>query len=338
MPLPLTSAYDRYARTDPTNAMQPPNPWQAQPQPAGTQTTPMVPPLPGDPVGMPGYYPGRPAQGQVSATNPFQQPMPQQPNAMAPQYGGAGGLRVNPSYLPEQWDYHQSPEYQQRLAWAQRDLNRQLLSMGRSDSTGGINAMARQQAEIAGQEIDKQYQRALQANMANYGRYIGANTENYGRIRGEDQTGWDRAAYLDQTGFNRQNLMGEQDWNRNFQLANMGYGATQTGVASGAAAGSNLANLLSSNGANQASLALARGDVSADQIQRLLSSGFGFADLERLFANRAPSGAALGGVPGAVQPTLPAYSGAGIGNPMSGSYQGAAYSGGGATPGFDFFA
>lgn len=254
-------------------------------------------------------------------------------------WGGAGGLRVNPSYLPEQWDYKQSPEYQQRLAWAQRDLNRQLLNMGRSDSTGGINAMARQQAEIAGQEIDKQYQRALAANMENYGRYFNANQANYGRTVGEDQTGWDRARYLDETAFNRGNLMGEQDWNRNFQLANMGLGATTTGVQSGNAAGANLATLLSQNGANQASLAVQRGIISADRIQALLNAGWSYFQINEMVkgmgsgsnpnvmygssAYNAPLGGAYG-----TAPSLPAYNAAGIGNPAGGNM----YSGG-----YDFF-
>lgn len=188
-------------------------------------------------------------------------------------------MRVNPNYLPETWDYTQSPEYQQRLAWAQRDLNRQLLAMGRSDSTGGINAMARQQAEIAGQEIDKQYQRAINANMENYNRMFGANQVNYGRAVGEDETGWNRAWNL-----------GEQDWNRNWQLANLGFDATRTGVSSGNQTGLALADLLSGNGANQASLALRSGAVSADQIQGLLNAGWTYLQIEQLIGQRGGGG------------------------------------------------
>lgn len=221
------------------------------------------------------------------------QPAPAGTNALVgSSYGGgrgdwqgygpnAGGLRVDPTYLPEVWDYQESPEYRNRLAWAQRDLNRLLLSRGRSDSTGGINALARQQSEMAADEIDKQYQRALQANMANYGRYFGANTENYGRTRGEDETGWNRAAYL-----------GEQDWNRNWQLANMGLNATTTGVQSGNSTGMALANLLSQNGANQASLAIQRGLVSADTIQALLNAGFTYLQIEQMIRGASTGTAA----------------------------------------------
>lgn len=345
--MPFTTPSDRYntanamapATTQPVQ--QPPNPWMTQPKPidpaaavggnAMASRGAQLPAIQGNMTTTPNVLATAPTGGTFS---------PQQPtNPMA--YGpNGGGLRVNPNYLPENWDYRQSPEYQQRLAWAQRDLNRQLLSMGRSDSTGGINAMARQQSEIAGQEIDKQYQRALQANMTNYGRMFGANVENYGRTRGEDQTGWDRAAYLDQTGWNRGAYLGEQDWNRNWQLANLGFNATNTGVQSGNQTGMALANLLSGNGANQASLALQRGVVSADRIQSLLNAGWTFLQIDQLFGGQqggAPAGSTLGGVPGAVQPTLPAYSGAGIGNP-GGSYQGASYTGGATTPGYDFFA
>ena len=261
-------------------------------------------------------------------------------------YGpNGGGLRVDPNYLPEQWNYQESPEYLWRQQQAERGLNRLLLNRGRSDSLGGLNALANQRSQIAGEEVDKQYQRALAANTANYARYLGANVENYGRTRGEDETAygramgenvlnynrqyqlgerdWNRDAYVDQTQYNRQYQlgerdwnrqfqMGEQDWNRNFALAGLGYNATQSGVQSGNAASFALATLLSQNGANQASLALTSGAVSADTIKRLLDIGMSFTDIEGLF------GSSGGAVPqgynptGATAPALPAPSVGGL--------------------------
>jgi hypothetical protein len=303
--MPLTTYDDRYSRTNTMSQpveRQPLSPWQTQPQPAGQQT-----PIFGSQTG------AAPTSSPAATT---------QPNAMAyPAYGG--GLRINPTYLPEYWNYEDSPEFKKQLELNLRGANRRLLAMGRSDSTGGANALNTVESNLRAQEVNRNLERTIANAMANYGRYTGANVENYGRTRDEDQTGWNRAAYL-----------GEQGWNRNYQLANLGYDATRTGVQSGNAAGANLANLLAGNGANQASLALQKGAVSADQIQSLFNAGWTFLQIEQLFnggTGGSPSGATLGGVPGMVQPTLPAYSGSGIGDPAAGQYSSA-------TPGYDFFA
>lgn len=308
----------------------------AGPQPGG-----VVPPLPGDPVGNPGYRPGTPpgpetgfrpgpppgvGGGGSGGLGPALPPPPSS-NAMAGYPGGrgnymgygpnGGGLRVDPNYLPEYWDnYQDSPEFKWRLAQAEKAMNRRLLSFGRSDSSGGHNIMGNLYSDITADERDKQYQRNLMANTENYQRYLGANNINYGRTQSEDQTGWNRAWDIDNRDWTRSNYLGEQDWNRNFALANMGFDATRSGVGAGSAASVALAQLLNENGANQASLALSSGRVSADMISSLLSSGFGFDQIEKLFGGGTP----LGGVPGPGAPPPPPPSGAGVGDPTRRDY------------------
>lgn len=336
-----------------------PTDWRSNPFQRPPSTPLPLPPLPGDPVGEPGYYPGKPpgpqtgyqpgaqsspllaldpregryqaetAQtmqggaaatargGQLNALQSFVPPVqPSTPaaggfteandgltgpilpaggnggNALAYPGGrgnymgygsNGGGLRVDPNYLPEIWDYKDSPEYQWRLAKATKGLNRNLLARGRSNSTFGVNALSNLQSDIAADEVNRQYQRALNANTQNYSRYIGANVENYGRTRSEDQTGWDRATQLDNTSDFRAFRNGEQDWNRNYQLANMGLGATNTGVQAGNATGLALAYLLSGNGATQAALAVQSGAVSGSTIQSLLNAGLSYLQIESLF-------------------------------------------------------
>lgn len=312
----------------------------AGPQPGG-----VVPPLPGDPVGNPGYRPGTPpgtetgfrpgplpgvGAGGVGGLGPAIRPSsPPSGNSMVGYPGGrgnymgygpnGGGLRVDPNYLPEYWDnYQESPEFKWRLAQAEKALNRRLLSFGRSDSTGGHNIMGNLYSDIAADERDKQYQRNLMANTENYQRYLGANNINYGRTQSEDQTGWNRAWDIDNRDWTRSNYLGEQDWNRNFALANMGFDATRSGVGAGTGASLALAELLSQNGANQASLALRSGAVSADVIQALLNAGFDWARIEGLFGGGGQT--PLGGVPGPGAPSLPAPSGAGVGSPTRRDY------------------
>lgn len=240
-------------------------------------------------------------------------------------YGpNAGGLRVDPNYVPENWNYKETPEYQWIQAQAEKGLNRRLLAAGRSDSTGGINALANLRSNIAASEVDKQYQRALQANQENYGRYFNANLTNYGRTQGEDTTGYNRAQYADATNFGRQSYLGAEDWNQNYQLAQLGLDATKTGASAGNATAQSLATLFSQNGFNQASLALARGDVTADQINRLIQQGLSLAQINGMFSGGSTN--ALGSIAGGGGSNIGAYGSAGglypanYGNGSGGTY------------------
>jgi hypothetical protein len=193
-----------------------------------------------------------------------------------------GGLRVNPNYLPEIWDYQDSPEYQWRLAQAMRNANRVNLAMGRSNSTFGMNAMNRLASDIAAEEVNRQYERALAANMANYSRMLGANQINYGRTREEDETGWNRATYMNERDWTRGNYMTEQEWNRAMQMARLGYDATNQGVNAGNQTSFAIANLLRQNGAEQAAAAVANGTVDANLIDQLFQLGYDFLTIEQL--------------------------------------------------------
>lgn len=314
--------------TAPTNAMA--NPWMTQPKAPPRQTAGSDPRTARAEFENANAMVGRSSQLQAirnygPASTPAAGGFTETPsgNTMPTQAGGypggrgnymgygpnGGGLRVDPNYLPEYWDnYQDSPEFKWRLAQAEKAMNRRLLAFGRSDSSGGHNIMGNLYSDITADERDKQYQRNLMANTENYQRYLGANNINYGRTQSEDQTGWNRAWDIDNRDWTRSNYLGEQDWNRNFALANMGFDATRSGVGAGTGASLALAELLSQNGANQASLALRSGAVSADVIQALLSAGFDWARIERLFSP-------LGGVPGPGAPPLTPPSGAGVGAP-----------------------
>jgi hypothetical protein len=194
------------------------NPWATQPKPA-TTGTPMVPPLPGDTFG--------------------------QPNAMAtpptPSYGSAEAPRVTPQYMPVNWNYQDSPEFQQQLQLGLRGANRRLLAMGRSDSTGGINAMNRFEGDLRAQEVKDNWQRAYMGDQANYGRYSGATRTMRVVWRGP-RIGTATTNLL---------ILVSDVGGRGGRQSNRGEPGRFAGR----------------NGANQASLALCSGAVSADQIQ-----------------------------------------------------------------------
>src|SRR5262245_31358657 len=261
------------------------------------------------------YFPGTlPGFEQVKNSENFFALSPeQQGDYRQALYNQTNVNRVNPFYMPEEWNYKESPEYQWRLQQALKNANRQNLALGRQNSTFGLNAMNRVASDIAAEEVDKQYQRAAFANQQNWNRMFGTNVENYGR------------------GFRE----GEQDWNRNYALAQLGFGATTAGVNSGNAMAGSVANLLSHYGATDALLALSRGDVNADFFTQLLTSGMPIAAINAIF--KPSSG-------GAVQQTLPTTfnSQAGLQTPTTttarNNYIGSSYGGGAATPGRDFFA
>lgn len=283
--------------------------------------------------------------------------------------------------LPEFQNYQSSPEYQYRLAESQKQLNRQLLSKGRANSTFGVNALGRQASEIAGEEVDKQYQRNLTAQLENYqratgenqvgygrgmeqnvlgynrglnlneqqyargqtgynqavdanaldynrqyqlgerdfnrgltlneqqygrgqtayGQQLGQNELVYGRGRSEEQQAYDRArygeerdygrgVYADERDYGRQFQQGQTDWERAYQLADLGYRATTQGVNAGNQTARSLADLLSQNGAHQASAAILNGQVDAATISTLLNSGVDFQRINQMFGGGSTPG------------------------------------------------
>jgi len=135
--------------------------------------------------------------------------------------------------VPEIWDFQDSPQYQFRQKQAQRDLNRILMARGRSDSTGGINALARRADEIAADEIDKQYNRALNANLLNYGRDYTEDERDYGRFFSEDDRDFNRNALLTQLGQRAAELAAQQS---------VGYGRDSYGNVIGANQNNSAAN------------------------------------------------------------------------------------------------
>lgn len=174
--------------------------------------------------------------------------------AAAPVAGGfqttPGASRVAPQYVPRgtyqgptdrldvQWDYKSSPEYQFRLDEAQKALNRQLASRGRSNSTFGVNALAKQAALIAGEEVDKQYARARSAEQENYGRGfteegVGygrgfeSDRENWGRYLGSEGINYGRDVSEDERAYGRFWNEDDREFNRNALLTQMGQRAAE---------------------------------------------------------------------------------------------------------------
>lgn len=229
-------------------------------------------------------------------------------------YGGpTNRLAVN-------WDYQSSPEYQFRLAEAQKALQRQLGSRGRLDSTYGYDILGRQASQIAGEEVDKQYGRALGAEATNYGRGFqeegiaygrgvdlgerNLNREqiNYGRGVGEEQTRYGREQFRNQEDYNRylqanqinygrgfqeegrdygrQFQLGEQDWMRNMQLANLAFQASNPQY--GASYGNALGNLYNQQGQNLAYNAQQQGAVQGNLLQSLLNSGYTYLQAQEM--------------------------------------------------------
>lgn len=260
----------------------------------------------------------QPATSPAAAASMNQLPSQQSSRVdipMAPQYGGPT-TRVGQAWgqaayggptnrLAVNWDYQASPEYQFRLNEAQKALKRQLMAKGRLDSTYGYDVLGRQASQIAGEEVDKQYQRALTAEGTNYGRgfteeglaynrgvdvnerNLNRENINYGRGVSEEQARYQRDIenmnrYLqgNQINYGRGFQEGEQDWNRNYQLAQLAFQASNPGY--GASYGNALGNLYSNQGQNLAGIAQDRGAVQGTMLQSLLNSGYTYLQAQEM--------------------------------------------------------
>jgi hypothetical protein len=167
----------------------------------GPQVGGVVPPLPGDPVGQPGYTPGQATPGVTPGGPP---PPAQQPPPPAAPPGGGQTQPTNQQYqFPNNFsfpafsynqveDYKQNPAYQSQLKDSERALNRRLLSMGRSDSTGGINAFATNQRQLGAEFEQKAYERA-----------VTEDNNAYGRAREQNMTEFDRANQVNKLLYDR---------------------------------------------------------------------------------------------------------------------------------------
>lgn len=167
----------------------------------GPQVGGVVPPLPGDPVGQPGYTPGQATPGVTPGGPP---PIAAQPAPPVQPPGGGQTQPTNQQYqFPNNFsfpafsynqveDYKQNPAYQSQLKDSERALNRRLLSMGRSDSTGGINAFATNQRQLGAEFEQKAYERA-----------VTEDNNAYGRAREQNMTEFDRAAQVNKLLYDR---------------------------------------------------------------------------------------------------------------------------------------
>lgn len=220
----------------PPNAMAPPNPWAAQPQPRATagQSNVFAPP--------PGFNVGEGSQNQalnqqVYGSNYFPGNLPnyqgintiEQFNAQTPeqQAGYRNALyqqnRLN-SFLGPQpgqgdrfsynqvQDFSQNPGYQSQLHESERALQRHLLATGRSDSTGAQNAFATNARRLGGEFENQAYQRGVGENQLNYGRGVSENESQYQREFQVHQA-------LLNAGFTQDNEL----YNRLFQLMIAGF-------------------------------------------------------------------------------------------------------------------
>ena len=281
---------------------------------------------PGSPgITLPQTAQQQPAVSPAAGANMSQLPSQQSSRVnipQAPAYGGpttrVGQAWGQPAYggptnrLAVNWDYQASPEYQFRLNEAQKALRRNLMAKGRLDSTYGYDVLGRQASQIAGEEVDKQYQRALGAEATNYGRgfteegvaygrgvdlgerNLNRENINYGRGTAEEQARYARDIenanrYLqgNQINYGRGWQEGEQDWMRNMQLAQLAFQASNPGY--GASYGNALGNLYSNQGYNMAGIAQNQGAVQGNLLQSLLNSGYTYLQAQEMMQRMQPT-------------------------------------------------
>lgn len=134
----------------------------------------------------------------------YNQRLTQQPGGGGGSVPGPGGVPLPGQYqFPDNFkypafsynqveDYRQNPAYQNQLRESERALNRQLLARGRSDSTGGINALATNQRRLGAEFEQKAYERAVTEDNNNYARLREQNTTEYDRALMMNKLMYDR--------------------------------------------------------------------------------------------------------------------------------------------------
>lgn len=209
--------------------------WNMRNQGYGPQPGGVVPPLPGDPVGNPGYTPPPGTTtppggggGATGPTQPYQNPpfgsVGPSPTGVTTGLGGQAdpnnsGFPFPGAYTAPPFDYSnvqdftQNPAYQARLKESERALQRQLLNMGRSDSTGGQNAFATNARRLASEFEQEAYNRAK-----------GENVLNYDRSLGENMTAYDRALTINKLQYDRQFQENVTNYEREFRENERLYG------------------------------------------------------------------------------------------------------------------
>lgn len=143
-------------------------------------------------------------------------------------------------------DIYNDPVYKFQQEEASRDLSRKLRSMGRENSTYGMNALGRQSNQLA--------------------------VDQYGRITG------DRFSRLSGLAGTRYSTLMDK-YNRLRDLAGSGQAAAGMTANAGANYGQSASNTLSSLGANQASATLAGGLMKAGQNQNSFNNMSSLANL-----------------------------------------------------------
>jgi len=201
------------------------------PQPGG-----VVPALPGTTGGTQevGPYPGggwQPPATTTPTTTPPAGGTTTQPAATTPigppSFGGGTdqansgfpfpGAYTAPGFTyNEVEDFTKNPAYQARLKESERALNRQLLNMGRSDSTGGINAFATNARRLTGEFEQEAYNRAKGENVLNYDRFLG-----------ENMTAYDRALTINKLTYDRTYQESVLNYEREFRENERKYGREQ---------------------------------------------------------------------------------------------------------------
>jgi hypothetical protein len=217
--------------------------WNQRQQGLGPQPGGVVPALPGTTGGTQevGPYPGGGWQPPVATTSPGgttpstttpTQPYQNPPSgsvgtspAGPPAFGGGqdtanSGFPFPGAYTAPAFNYNEvedftkNPAYQARLKESERALNRQLLNMGRSDSTGGINAFATNARSLAGEFEQEAYNRAKGENVLNYDRFLGENMTAYDRALTINKLTYDRTFQENVTNYERQFRENERKYGR----------------------------------------------------------------------------------------------------------------------------